>query len=142
MNRVTGSCRHRARVQASPQQFRFLKFAEPEWRSAVSRTSAPPPPHCAANPQDRGCLRVEHDRSARHTWIDLLEQLEPLLPERRLHIAEAGEIAAWMREAGNEALGHRFGDSCEYNRYRIGRLLECPDRWCGSGQKHIGRQSH
>src|SRR5579863_6892280 len=72
---------------------------------------------------------------------DLLEQPQPLRSDRGLHHREASSIAAWMCEALNKALGNRFIDHDENDRYYPGRPLQCDHCPAAStGQNHVWRQ--
>ena len=55
-------------------------------------------------------------RDAGEPRRDLLEQVEPFAADRELVHAEAGEVAAGLRQARNEALRNRIGDLHEHDR--------------------------
>src|SRR5262249_21376991 len=45
--------------------------------------------------------RFEHNRDAGDARCNLLEQFQPFCTHARLQICEAGNVAAWMSQAGN-----------------------------------------
>src|SRR5215469_9187534 len=72
------------------------------WRSGLDR------PHEKLGLRRR--VGIEHDADACELRRDLLEQLKPFAADRKLIRAEAREVAAWLRDARDEALRDRIGD--------------------------------
>ena len=65
-------------------------------------------------------IAVEHDRDARYSRCDLLEQFHPLSAHCREAVGETGCIASRPRQACNEAVADRIRGRHENNRYRSG----------------------
>ncbi len=65
------------------------------------------------------------------------EQLQPLAAQCKLEIGESGGIAAWPRQACDEALAHGIGDVEEHDGYGTSGLLRCRQAWRASHEDHI-----
>ena len=52
----------------------------------------------------------------RDIWCDLLEQLQPFRAQAVFELHKAGGVAAWPRQAPDEARSDRIGDDHEYDR--------------------------
>jgi hypothetical protein len=72
-------------------------------------------------------VRIQQIRSARDARNDVLEDLDPLAGQRRLEVGEARDVAARMRQAGNETAADRLGNGYEHDRDRAGLALERDD---------------
>src|SRR5215475_8964503 len=55
------------------------------------------------------CGRVEQEGDPVYARRNLLEQLQPLAAQRSFKIDETGDVAAWPRQARNEASADRIG---------------------------------
>jgi hypothetical protein len=66
---------------------------------------------------------IEQDCRVPDRWRHLLKKLHPFCAERRFQVGKPGDIAAGMRQAQHDALGHRFAHADEDNRKRLGRRL-------------------
>ena len=53
-------------------------------------------------------------------WNSLLEELQPLAADCELEGGKAGNVAAWVRQAGDEALSDRVAYNDKHNRYGAG----------------------
>ena len=73
---------------------------------------------------------IAKDRDARDIGRDLLEQLEPFCADAVFEKHETGGIAAWPREAVDEACRNRISNDRENDRHGAGRLQQ---RGYGSG---------
>ena len=86
----------------------------------------------------KGCgLRIEQDRHARDVWRDFADQFDPFAAQRRLHINEAGDVAAGIWQARHEAAANGIRHGRKDNRDRAGLLLQCRGSWSGYGDKHV-----
>ena len=74
--------------------------------------------------------------------MHLLEQLQRLAEHREVDIAEAGDVAARVRNARNEALSYRIVDDDEYGGDGARRLLEYCNRARPCGKDDIRRELH
>jgi hypothetical protein len=59
---------------------------------------------------------IERERDPRDAGRDLLEHLQHLADDRELEKGQPGGVAAWPRQAGDEALPDRIGDRDEHDR--------------------------
>ena len=57
--------------------------------------------------------RVEQEGDPGDARRNLFEQLQPLAGHRRLHIDETGDVAAWPRQARDEAAADRIGNDAK-----------------------------
>ena len=71
---------------------------------------------------------------------DLREQFEPLAPQRRFHMDEAGKVPSRALQARNEARADRVGNNRKYNRDRPRLPLECSGRWSSVREDYVGLQ--
>ena len=85
--------------------------------------------HEAGERRSRG---IVDDKDARHPWLDLRQQVEPLAGERSVIISEAGEIAAGMGEVfgkpGADRVDHH-GKHAWRGRHPVGQ--------CHAGHWHL-----
>src|SRR5262249_5465451 len=65
---------------------------------------------------------ISDDSHARDVWRDLLEQLQPFHADSILKKQKASGIAAWPRQAVDEARADRIGDMDKHNWNVAGRL--------------------
>src|SRR6516162_5459406 len=70
-------------------------------------------------------LGIEHERYAPDARGNLLDHLQPFPNQWEVDESEAGEVAAWLRQAGHETLSDRIVDDIEYDRDGTGRLFQC-----------------
>ena len=68
--------------------------------------------------------RVAKHRDPGHTWRDLFQQFQPFSAEGVFRSHEAGDVAARLRQALDEASADRIGDPHEDHRHRVGDRLE------------------
>jgi hypothetical protein len=73
-----------------------------------------------------GRLRIDHERSAREVWRELLQHSEPLAGDAGLEKQKARDIAAGPRQTGDEARADRVGHACEHDRDHAGLSLQRP----------------
>src|SRR5215471_16594618 len=69
--------------------------------------------------------RTEHERHAPNARGNLLDHLQPFPNQWEVDESEAGEVAAWLRQAGHQTLSDRIVDDIEYNRDGTSRLFQC-----------------
>ena len=72
-----------------------------------------------------GLARVAYEPHSTKSWRYLFQHCQPFARNTCLEIHEAGEVAARLRQAGNEACPDRIRNSDEHNRYC---LASCPLR--------------
>src|SRR5262249_4942764 len=70
-------------------------------------------------------LGTEHERYVPDARGSLLDHLQPFSNQWGVDESEAGEVAAWLRQAGHETLSDRIVDDVEYDRDATGRLFQC-----------------
>ena len=73
---------------------------------------------------ERRGVGIEHDRHPLEPRRDLPEGLDPFAADREFEIGEAGQIAARLRQVGDEPLSDRIGDLHEHDRQRTGLRLQ------------------
>jgi hypothetical protein len=66
------------------------------------------------------CLRVGDEHRPGKTRHYLLEHRDPFARDARLEGHEPGQVAAWSREAGDEARAQGIADAHEHDRDRAG----------------------
>src|ERR1051326_8855846 len=66
---------------------------------------------------------IADDRQLAQFRHGLVQQLEPLAGQIGLAVRQAGDVAAWTREAAHEPGSHRIPGGGKYYRDRFGRLL-------------------
>ena len=69
-------------------------------------------------------VRVPEHCHPRHSWRDLLEQLQPFGAHAVFESHEAGDVAARLRQAVDEAGADRIGDDHEDHRHVADRLQQ------------------
>jgi hypothetical protein len=84
-----------------------------------------------------GGYRIVQDSHARDRRGNLRQHLQPLAGHQRVEVAEAGDIAAGMREVFDEALAHGIGDHCKHDRGRAGFPPQRHDGRAGLCKKHV-----
>src|SRR5215469_15098697 len=70
-------------------------------------------------------LGIEHERYAPDARGNLLDHLQPFPNQWEVDESEAGEVAAWLRQAGHQTLSDRIVDDIEYDRDGTSRLFQC-----------------
>src|SRR5262249_29638888 len=65
--------------------------------------------------------------SRRRSGTSFAQELEPLAGEVGRLVRQAGDVSAWPRKAGNQAVGHRVARDREDDRDGGGRLLRRKD---------------
>jgi len=72
----------------------------------------------------------------------LLEQLQPLSADAVLEKHETGSVAAWPRQAVDEARRDRISDDREYDRHGMGCLQQLPHGVAAVSQDDVRRKPH
>src|SRR5262245_66468707 len=75
-----------------------------------------------------------------HVGRDLLEQLGPFAAHAVLETREAGDVAAWVGHAFDEAGTNRIGNVHEHDRDRTGGLLQRRNRYTAYAKDHVRRE--
>jgi hypothetical protein len=83
---------------------------------------------------------IPEDRHAGHVRCDLLEQLQPLSGHAVLDGHETRDVAAWPRQAVDEARADRIAEHGGHDRHGTGHLQQRPDRGGAVGQNHVRRE--
>jgi len=73
----------------------------------------------------------------RHLRRNLLEQFQPFAAKPVFEIHEAGNVAAWPRQAIDEARADRIGHGREHDRQGAGEMLQCRHADGGVGQEDV-----
>src|SRR5262249_12193030 len=68
-------------------------------------------------PSPAGVGQLPNDRHSLHVGRDLLEQFQPFPADAVFEIHESRDVAAWSREAIDEAGGDRIGDLHKHDRH-------------------------
>src|SRR5215210_3012194 len=88
----------------------------------------------------RGGGWIAKDRYSRYVRRDLFEQFHPLPAQAIFECHEPGGIAAWPRQAVDEASANRVADDWENNRHRTAGLQQRTYGRGTMGQDDIGRE--
>src|SRR5262245_10614746 len=81
-----------------------------------------------------------HDFMSTRPRCDLFEQLQPLRAEAEFKVGKTGDVAAWPRQAVDDAGGDRVADVREHDGHGAGGLLQCLNAWGGRGQNDVRRE--
>ena len=73
--------------------------------------------------RERRVGRVDEQGHDGGLWDDLVQQLQPLRPDRHGELGDAGHIAAWLTQAGYKSKGNRIATDREDDRNPCGRGL-------------------
>ena len=84
--------------------------------------------------------RIEQEGDPVDARRNLLEQLQPLSGHRLLHCDETGDVAAWARNARDEAAPDRIGDLNENNRDAARLLQQRHSVGCALRNNEVGLQ--
>ena len=76
-------------------------------------------------------------RRARHAGRDLLEQLQPFRAQAVFELGEAGDVAAWPRDALDETGADRIDGLREHDRHRAGGLPHGSHDVAAGSQDHV-----
>src|SRR5262249_37850919 len=86
---------------------------------------------------DAGCRRgIPKDRRAPDVGCNLLEQFHPFPAHAVFEISEPRGVAAWARQALEDASANRIGEICEYDGNGASCLLHRRDRAAAHGYDH------
>src|SRR5262249_8429238 len=83
---------------------------------------------------------IANDCYSRHTWRNLLEQLQPFHANAVFIRGKAGGVGAGPRQAGNKARAYRTGCEREPDGHAACRALQWSDRRTARGEDHIRRE--
>src|SRR5262245_44756584 len=90
---------------------------------------------------DAGCRRgIPKDRRAPDVGCNLLEQFHPFPAHAVFEISEPRGVAAWSRQALEDASANRIGEICEYDGNGASCLLHRRDRDAAHGYDHVWRE--
>ena len=84
--------------------------------------------------------RVAKHRDPGHTWRDLFQQFQPFSAEGVFRSHEAGDVAARLRQAVDEAGPDRIAGDREHDRHAAGRLQQRPHGRRAMRQDDVGRE--
>src|SRR5262249_32656274 len=87
-------------------------------------------------------LGTEHERYAPNARGNLLDHLQPFPIQWVIDESEAGEVAAWLRQAGHQTLSDRIVDDIEYDRDGTGRLFQCGSDWRPASDDEVRCRTH
>ena len=73
---------------------------------------------------------------------NLLDHLQPFPDQWEVDEAEAGNVAARPRQAGDETLSDRIVDEAEYDRDGAARLFQCCDDWRPASDDDVRCRMH
>src|SRR5271166_4264450 len=68
-------------------------------------------------PASRRRFRIEQDRNASDTRVEIFEKFHPFAAHRGLEIGEPGDVAARPCKTGDQAESNRIRNVHEYDRY-------------------------
>jgi len=83
---------------------------------------------------------VVGSRNPRHAGRDLLEQFQPFRADAVFEQDEPGGIAAWPRQAIDEASADRIGGVREHDGHGAGYRQQCRHGRARRGQDDVRRQ--
>src|SRR5215475_16168002 len=82
-------------------------------------------------------FQIDDHPDLRRRRNKLFESLNPFPRYRKFEGPKSAHVAAWLPQAGDEALADRIGNICKYNRSRPSCVLERYCGWCCAGKEHI-----
>ena len=84
-----------------------------------------------------GRLWMQDREDASQVRRSLFQYVQPFAPHRTIVSRASGDIAAGMRETGNESGADRITDTEEYNRHIPRYRLENGERGISSGNRPV-----
>ena len=85
-------------------------------------------------------IGIKHHGGTPQARRHLVEQFHPLATYGSFHVEEAGDIAPWSREVGNQTGAHRIRDDDEHHRNSQGLLVKRDRNWSAGCEDYIGPQ--